>query len=147
MRVIGVLFLLMFVVVGVGFYFQATHDWRSHSRLEPAATMRFHAGEDVKLKAPLAVCETGPIAIEARRMTLRMTANKPKPGDIRIGNAWFAEMKPHVKMADEVVVVVAEPNLSKVRIASGPDKGYEGFVFTVGLEEAAGAAVEDKSTK
>lgn len=137
MRIIAALFALMFIVVGVGFYFQATHDWRKHSRLEAAPKMQFQTGDRVRLREPVPVCRTPAIAIEARRMTLRMTRNKPKPGDVRMGREWFEEMKESVRMAEDLEILAADVNQSRVRIASGPDAGFEGYVFTVGLEEAS----------
>lgn len=147
MKIIAVLFCLMFVVVGAGFYFQATHFDNRHENNQRAyerpAKGVFHDGDAVHLNQPVHVCKTAQDCREARDMARRMTLGEPSPGDIRVGNEWFEFRKEAIRPANDVVVLEPAPNYSRVRITSGPDAGFEGYVFTLELEDAAANSAMD----
>lgn len=137
MRVIAALFFLMFFVVGVGFYFQATHDYRQRGQYEPPAKGMFREGDAVHLGVPVHVCQTAEDCREARDMHRRMTLDEPTAGDIRIGKEWFEFRKDAIRAATDMVILESGPHYTRVRIASGPNADFEGYVFTLALEEAA----------
>jgi hypothetical protein len=141
-RWIGVMFLAMCVIVPVGFYYQAHGNFRGRSKLEPWAKLRYQEGASVAPTRPVAVCESRALCAEARRMTrrLREAEARGKEKDIQVGRDWFRQLQKQLCWADELVVLHADPRYTQVRVTRGQEVGFEGFVYTVGLEEDAPAA-------
>jgi hypothetical protein len=127
------------VMVPVGFYFQAHGNFRGRSRLESWAKLQFQEGASVTPARPVAVCDSRALCAEARRMTrrLREAEAKGKEKDIQVGRDWFHQQREGLRWADEILVLHADPRYTQVRITKGESVGFEGFVYTVGLEEEA----------
>ena len=139
MRWVAVLFILVCIMVPVGFYIQAHGNFRGRSRLEPWAQQRYKAGATVKLQHPLPVCETELLCGESRRMSLRLreAEKKGKPKDIQVAHDWYNMLADKIKFGETVEVVKPNQNYTKVKITAGENAGFEGYIFTVALEEEA----------
>lgn len=142
MRWLAVAFLAICIMVPIGFYIQATGNFRGRAKLEPWAKMRFPTGSKVTLTEPIPVCDSRPLCAEARRMSRRLSEArlKNKTKDIEVGEQFFRQLSDQIKFGDNMEILSADPRYSQVRILSGPNAGAEGFAYTVGLEEAAPGA-------
>jgi hypothetical protein len=139
MRWVAVLFFAVCIMVPIGFYIQAHGNFRGRAKLEPLAEMRYKSGVTVDLQHPLPVCETQLLCAEARRMSLRLkkAEQNGKSKDVQVAHDWYHMLKDQIKFADSVLVLAPNQNFTKVRIVAGENAGFEGYVFTVALEEEA----------
>lgn len=139
MRWVAVLFVAVCIMVPIGFYIQAHGNFRGRAKLEPLAEMRYKSGVTVELQQPLAVCETQLLCAESRRMSLRLkkAEQNGKSKDVQVAHDWYQMLKDQIKFADSVLVLTPNQNFTKVRIVAGENTGFEGYVFTVALEEEA----------
>jgi len=139
MRWVVVLFIAVCIMVPIGFYIQAHGNFRGRAKLEPLAEMRYQFGAKIELQHPLSVCETQLLCAESRRMSLRLQQAelKGKAKDIQVAHDWYDMLKDQIKFAESVQVLIPGQNYTKVRILSGANAGYEGYVYTVALEQEA----------
>jgi hypothetical protein len=139
MRWVAVLFILVCIMVPIGFYIQAHGNFRGRARLEPWAQQLYKEGATVKFRHPLPVCDTELLCAESRRMSLRLreAEKKGKSKDIQVAHDWYKMLEDNIKFCDQVLVLQPNQNYTKVRITAGDHAGFEGFIFTVALEEEA----------
>ncbi|MBY0588754.1 hypothetical protein K2X85_16395 [bacterium] len=142
MRWIGLMFVAMCVIVPVGFYYQAHGNFRGRSKLEAWPELRYQEGANVVPDRPVAVCSSRALCAETRRMTrrLREAETRGKAKDIQVAREWFRQLHADLVWADEILVLHADPRYTEVRVTRGQEVGFQGFVYTVGLEEDAPAA-------
>jgi hypothetical protein len=137
MRWVLLLFLGVCVMVPIGFWFQANGNFRGRAKLEPYPKLKFERGAAVKVSSPIAVCRTKELCVEARRMHRRVREAKPRNvKEPILAKEWFDRLAEDIVFADEVhVVSTANLYFTEVTVTGGPRAGFQGFVYTVWLEE------------
>ena len=128
------------VMVAVGFYLQNfARNPKLLDRMDPTPAYRFKSGDIVELNEPIPVARETPLAVEARTMVRRKRWGEKdnKQRDIANADRWFELVAKDLKWATNVEILEVSGHLSRVHIRSDPDRGFEGYTYTLAIEEAA----------